>query len=130
MSGFKDIRKRSKRISELLEDLEEDLTDANLEGNILKIIRKLIDLYYIAVDYIAGEEELYQLVKGDDIKLWIIRVLYQSGYMNIPQITNAVKMKRGRASRGVISRKLKELEEKGVVRMEIRGRSKVYYLNI
>lgn len=50
--------------------------------------------------------------------------------MNILQITNAVKVKRGRASRGVISRKLKELEEKGIVRMEIRGRSKVYYLNI
>jgi len=130
MSGFKDIRERLKRISELLKDLEEDLTDANLEGNFLKIIRKLIDLYYIAVDYIAGEEELYQLVEGDDIKLWIIRVLYQSNGMNILQITNAVKVKRGRASRGVISRKLKELEEKGIVRMEIRGRSKVYYLNI
>lgn len=41
MSGFKDIRERLKRISELLKDLEEDLTDANLEVISLKSLENL-----------------------------------------------------------------------------------------
>lgn len=50
--------------------------------------------------------------------------------MNILRLTNAVKERRGKVSRRIISKKLEELERKNLVRKEVKGRSKIYYLNI
>lgn len=135
MSEIRDIKKRLKRISEMLRELEEDLSmryeiAPNIEGNILRILRKLIDLYYMTMDYIARGQEIYELVEGDDIKVWIIKTLYQYSEMNILQLTKAIRVNRGKASRRTISKKLEELERKNIVRKMVKGRRKIYYLNI
>jgi len=135
MSEIKNIKNKLKRVSELLTQLEDTLSSvgndiSEIESNMIKVVRKLVDLYYIIIDYMSQEEDIYRLVGRDDIKAWIIKVLYQYGKLNILQITKAVRNMRGKASRRIIAKKLNELERMGLVKKEIKGRSKIYYLNI
>lgn len=135
MDEIENIKKRLKTISEMLIKLEKGLSTTdeiapNIETNTLRIFRKLIDLYYMIMDYIDRGEKIYELVEGDDIKAWIIKTLYQYGEMNILQLTKAIKEKRGKGSRRIISKKLEELEKKNIVKKRREGREKIYYLNI
>lgn len=82
------------------------------------------------IDYVVRGERLYSLVGGDDIKVWIIRMLYKHGEMNIVDLSKAIRRVRGRASRGVVAKKLSELERDGIVRLRLRGREKLYSLRI
>ena len=134
MNEIGDIKKKLKMISDMIMKLEKELSieyeiAPNIESNTLRILRKLIDLYYMIMDYIDKGEKIYELVEGDDIKVWIVKTLYQYGEMNILQLTKAIREKRGRGSRRIISKKLEELEKRDIVKKKIKGREKIYYLN-
>ncbi len=134
MDELSDIKRKLGEISELLRNIENKLSltkapAAKLESDMLQMVRRLIDLYYMMVDYMDRGRRIQSLVGGDDIKVWIIRTLYKYGEMNIFSLTEAIKMERGRISRGTVAKKLKELEEAGIVKMTRRGREKIYSLH-
>src|SRR2546428_5865310 len=51
----------------------------------------------------------------DDISKHIVTALFEKGDRNISQVTEAVKGKRGTASRRIVRERIQELEEKGVL---------------
>ncbi len=61
----------------------------------------------------------------DDISKHIVTALFEKGDRNISQITEAVKGKRGTASRRIVRERIQELEEQGVLvsRAGSRGRT-------
>ncbi|HDI73501.1 MAG TPA: hypothetical protein ENF57_00645, partial [Candidatus Korarchaeota archaeon] len=62
-----------------------------------------------------------------DLDRSIIRVLANSGPMNISQVTEEVKRLRGSASRRIIAERLRRLAKKGIVE-RVKGKGKVYRL--
>lgn len=135
MPELSDIKRRLAELSETLSRIEAKLSKADspsamLEMDMVRIMRRMVDLYYMVIDYVDRGERIYSLVGGDDIKVWIIRTLYKYGEMNILNLTRAIKVERGRISRGVVAKKLRELEAEGIVKMVRRGREKIYSLNI
>jgi DNA-binding HxlR family transcriptional regulator len=57
----------------------------------------------------------------DSISRDIVRVLLERPDQNISQLTELVRNKRGTASRRIIREKLKELEEKNIVKKHLKG---------
>ena len=64
----------------------------------------------------------------DPIEQNIVRVLTQKKDLNISQITEHVRSKRGTASRRIIREKLKTLESKNIVYSQLKGSRTVYNL--
>jgi len=64
----------------------------------------------------------------DPIEQNIVRVLTQKKDLNISQITEHVRSKRGTASRRIIREKLKTLESKKIVYSQLKGSRTVYNL--
>lgn len=64
----------------------------------------------------------------DPIEQNIVRVLTQKKDLNISQITDHVRAKRGTASRRIIREKLKSLESKNIVYSHLKGSRTVYNL--
>lgn len=64
----------------------------------------------------------------DPIEQNIVRVLTQKKDLNISQITEHVRSKRGTASRRIIREKLKILESKNIVYSQLKGSRTVYNL--
>lgn len=62
----------------------------------------------------------------DPISREIIKVLFERGGRNISQITEAVRARRGTASRRIVRERLQALEENGVVASSAESRGKVY----
>jgi|Deesub1362A_J573_1020465.scaffolds.fasta_scaffold00003_359 DNA-binding transcriptional ArsR family regulator len=135
MEEISEIKKRLGEISNTLQRIEDELARANrpatqLEGAMVRTLRRLIELYYMMIDYMDRSQKLYNLAGGDDIKVWIIRTLYKHGEMNVFNLTKAIKESRGKASRRIVAKKLVELEKEGIVSMVKRGREKIYFLNL
>lgn len=72
-------------------------------------------------------DTLFSEIK-DPIEKAIIRVLTQKRDMNISQITDQVRSRRGTASRRIIREKLKALEKKDMVESSMQGSRIVYRL--
>jgi len=98
-------------------------------GKILSAVELLLKLYYRMVLDTISYNKLFMEVKGDELSIYIIRVLAKSDELNISQITKWVRALRGKASRRIIARRLEKLVKKGLVIEETRGREKVYKLN-
>ena len=64
----------------------------------------------------------------DSISRDIVKVLFERDGQNISQITDKLKDMRGTSSRRIVRERLKELEEKGVVRAKGSSKSKDYWL--
>ena len=64
----------------------------------------------------------------DSISRDIVKVLFERDGQNISQITDRLKDMRGTSSRRIVRERLKELEEKGVVRAKGSAKSKDYWL--
>lgn len=64
----------------------------------------------------------------DPISRDIVKVLFERDGQNISQITDKLKDMRGTSSRRIVRERLKELEQKGVVRAKGSSKSKDYWL--
>jgi len=64
----------------------------------------------------------------DQISREIVRVLLERQNQNISEITDLVRIKRGTASRRIIRERLKQLEEKNIVKKQMKGKIYVYTL--
>ncbi len=73
---------------------------------------RLLDLY---AKYGAVSPDLVIPGLKDDISRHIVSTLFEKADRNIPQITEAVKVKRGTASRRIVRERIQDLERKGVL---------------
>lgn len=62
----------------------------------------------------------------DSISREIVNVLFERGGRNISQITEALRARRGTASRRIVRERLKQLQERGVVYASRSSRETVY----
>jgi DNA-binding Lrp family transcriptional regulator len=68
-------------------------------------------------------------VASDDIIKYILRILVVQGPRNISEITRAVRHMRGKASRSIMTERLKMLEKIGVViTIQNSDKEKIYEL--
>ncbi len=64
----------------------------------------------------------------DPISEAIVEILLDASALNITQITERLREKKGSASRHTVRARLKEMEEKGIVKKEDSGQGKSYSL--
>ncbi|MEM2184753.1 MAG: helix-turn-helix domain-containing protein [Candidatus Methanomethylicia archaeon] len=135
--GRRDLIDRLDRIEYLLEYLSREIETIKRilglgnDSNIFSLIEGGIETYRtITSEYkrILNIENMIRSIMLDGISKDIMRILAYMGPMNITQITKEIKRRRGRASRLTVSRRLKALVAKGIVKEELKGREKVYYL--
>jgi DNA-binding transcriptional ArsR family regulator len=114
-----DVRELRKQIEALREALTQVTKPyAELAGyidqlqNLTRGYFRLLDLY---ARYGSVSPDLVVPGLKDDISKHIVSVLVDRGDRNISQIAEAVKGKRGTASRRIVRERLEELEKQGVV---------------
>ena len=121
----KEVKELNKRISELEKMLSEVIEPLRKVGkttqNYLKITSLIIEHGGLTPDMILPELK-------DQISQEIVRVLLDRQNQNISEITELVRNKRGTASRRIIRERLKELEEKKIIKKHMKGKLYVYNL--
>ena len=121
----KQVKELNKRISELEKMLSELLTPlrqvSKTTQNYLKITSLVLEHGGLTPDLILPEVK-------DQISREIVRVLLDRKDQNISEVTVLVRSKRGSASRRIIRERLKELEEKNIVKKQMKGKLYVYSL--
>jgi len=119
----KEVKELNKRISELEKMLSEVVNPLRQVGkttqNYLKITSLVLQHGGLTPDMILPELK-------DNISREIVRVLLDKQDQNISEITELVRSKRGTASRRIIRNRLKELEEKDIVKKRMKGKLYVY----
>jgi DNA-binding transcriptional ArsR family regulator len=121
-----EIRRLGARIGEL-ESLLGQLREpfGRLE-DISRNYFRLIELYMK-----FGEVSPEAAIPGlkDPISRDIVNTLFQRGGQNTSEITEAVRIRRGSASRRIVRAKLAELEALGIVRGESRRKTVEYHIS-
>ena len=121
----KEVKKLNKRISELEKMLLQVINPlrqvSNTTQKYLKITNIILEHGGLTPDMILPELK-------DHISREIVRVLLERPDQNISEITELVRSKKGTASRRIIRERLKELEEKNIVKKHIKGKLYVYKL--
>ena len=112
----KELRKQVEALREALAKVAEPYRELagymeQLQG-ITRGYFRLLDLY---AKHGAVSPDVVVPGLKDDISKAILAVLFEKGDRNISQITDAVKGKRGTASRRIVRERLHELVERGVV---------------
>ncbi len=121
----KEIKSLNKRIDELESMLRSVIQPFQEMGkttsNYFRIIGLLLEHGGLTPDTLFSEIK-------DPIEQSIIQVLTQKKDLNISQITENVRSKRGTASRRIIREKLKSLEQKNMVESSQQGSRSLYRL--
>jgi len=118
----KELNKRISELEKMLSVLIEPLRQVSrTTRNYMRITGLLLDQGGITPDMILPEVK-------DTISIEIVRVLLDRSDQNISQITDLVRSKRGTASRRIIRERIKDLEEKGIVKKSMKGSRYVYGL--
>ena len=120
-----EVKELNKRISDLEKMINEMINPlrevSKTTQNYLKITSLVLEHGGLTPDMILPELK-------DQISREIVRVLLERKNQNISQITELVRSKRGTASRRIIRNRLKELEEKNIVKKILKGKLYVYAL--
>jgi len=120
-----EVKQLNKRISELekmLSALVQPLREVSKTAqSYMRLTGLLLDHGGLTPDLILPEIK-------DPISQQIVRVLLDRNQLNVSQITEMVRSKRGTASRRVVREKLKELVEKDIVQTQQQGTRQVYSL--
>ncbi len=121
----KEVKELNKRISELekmLSTLTKPLQKVSkTTQNYLRLTGLLLDHGGLTPDMILPEIK-------DPISKEIVRVMIERSDQNISEITELVRTKRGTASRRIIRDRIKDLEEKNIVKKSQKGSRYVYNL--
>jgi DNA-binding transcriptional ArsR family regulator len=131
-----DLQEQIKALAEKMDSVEDSLSKvAQPYGQLLDYIerfQKISSSYFKMLGlyqrYGAISPDL--LIPGvkDSISRDIVKVLFERDGQNISQITDKLKETRGTSSRRIVRERLKELEEKGVVKAKGSSKSKDYWL--
>ncbi len=109
-----------------LEKIEQLLSNFNLEDmESIKIANKLVLAFSIpALKAIEASIKIRNLIKKrtlDDISRTIIEVLAIKDGISISELTRKIREIRGKASRRIVSERLKLLEKEGILIIERKG---------
>ncbi|MEK6987500.1 MAG: hypothetical protein AABX97_05310 [Candidatus Thermoplasmatota archaeon] len=114
-----DVRELRKQVEALREALSQVARPYSELAGYVEQLQELTRGYFRILDLYARHGSLSPdlVIPGlkDDISRHIVSVLVDRGDRNISQITEAVKGKRGTASRRIVRERLEELERQGVV---------------
>ena len=121
-----EIRELQGRISTLEDMFSRVLAPVSDLVNSSDNYYRLIELY---MKYGKISPEVVLPGVKDDISKMIVQVLFERNGQNISQITDAVKAKRGTASRRIIRDKLKVLEEEGVILRQTVGKIDRFHIS-
>jgi len=115
----KDVRELRKQVEALREALAKVAEPYREIAGYMEQLQTITRGYFRLLDLYAkhGSVSPDVVVPGlkDDISKAILTVLFEKGDRNISQITEAVKGKRGTASRRIVRERLQELVKQGVV---------------
>ena len=121
-----EVRKLSARIAELegmLSQLREPFGRLqDLSSNYFRLIE-----LYMRFGEVSPESTIPGL--KDPISRDIVRALFKRGGQNISEITEAVRQRRGSASRRIVRQRLAALEDEGIVRSERPGKTAQYHVS-
>ena len=119
---IKELNKRIGELEKMLSVIMKPLSDAQkTTQNYMKIAGLLLDHGGLTPDLILPELK-------DPISKDIVRVLLEKSELNISQITELVRSKRGTASRRIIREKMHELETKNIIQKQQHGSRYLYGL--
>ena len=121
-----EVKELNKRISELEKMLSAVITPLQDVGKVTQNYMRLISIL-IERGGLSPEMMLPEL--KDPISKDIVRVLLEKPNQNISQIEELVRSKRGTASRRIIREKLHYLEEKNIIKKQLKKSLYVYSLN-
>ncbi len=115
----KDVRELRKQVDALREALEKVAGPYREIAGYMEQLQRVTRGYFRLLDLYArhGSVSPEIVVPGlkDDISKAILSVLFEKGGRNVSQITEAVKGKRGTASRRIVRERLQDLVQEGVV---------------
>jgi len=128
--GDEDLRKEMQELREQMETLSAAFDRiAKPYGQLFEYIDRFQGIaksYFRVLDvyqkFGAVSPEIVVPGLRDPISKEVVRSLFEKGDRNISQITEAVKARRGTASRRIVREKLESLEAKGVVFVEGTGK--------
>jgi len=116
------------KVERLIEDIK--ALEEKLHGNEVEIREVKAQLGYVVrlLELIYGIELVAKEVANKQMAELVMESLID-GPKNISQITEAIREKRGKASRSIVAKTLSELREKGLVELiSEREKEKVYGL--
>ena len=129
-----DIKKDLKELREQVAALQDALSQAlDPYRELAQYVQRLQDLsagYFRLIDLVQkyGTVSPDLVIPGlrDDISRHIVTALFDKPDRNISEITDAVKGKRGTASRRIVRERLQELERQGIVVATPRSRARTF----
>jgi DNA-binding transcriptional ArsR family regulator len=121
----KEVKELNKRISELEKMLSEVISPLRDVG---KTTQRYLKITGLILEHGGLTPDLILPELKDQISREIVRVLIDHQDQNISGITELVRSKRGTASRRIIRERLKELEERDIVKKQMKGKLYVYTL--
>src|SRR5712691_930137 len=123
----RELRRQVEALREVLDKVAEPYREIAAYLDQLQAITRgyfrLMDLY---AKHGAVSPDLVIPGLKDDISKHIVTALFEKGDRNISQITEAVKGKRGTASRRIVRERIQELEEQGVLVSASGSRGRTY----
>ena len=121
----KEVKELNKRISELEKMLSEVLSPLR---NVGRTTQRYLKITGLILEHGGLTPDLILPDLKDQISREIVKVLLNHQDQNISEITELVRSKRGTASRRIIRVRLKELEERDIVKKQMKGKLYVYTL--
>jgi hypothetical protein len=125
-----DVRELRKQVEALREALAEVAEPYREIAGYIEQLQAVTRGYFRLLDLYAkhGSVSPDVVVPGlkDDISKAILTALFEKGGRNISQITEAVKGKRGTASRRIVRNRLQDLVQQGVVVASSASRGQTY----
>ncbi len=121
-----EVRKLSSRIAELEGMLSEIREPFSRLSEIGRNYFRLMEIYMK-----FGEVSPSAAIPGlkDPMSRDIVNALFQKGGQNISEVTDALRARRGSASRRIVRERLASLELEGVVRSERRRKTVEYHVS-
>jgi len=125
----KDLEKEVKELNKRINQLEKMLSEAlSPIRNISSTTQRYLKITSLILEHGGLTPDLILPEVKDSISKEIVKVLVDRKEQNISQITELVRSKRGSASRRIIRQRIKELEEKNIIKKTQKGQLYVYSL--
>jgi len=125
----KDLEKEVKELNKRINQLEKMLSEAlSPIRNISSTTQRYLKITSLILEHGGLTPDLILPEVRDSISKEIVKVLVDRKEQNISQITELVRSKRGSASRRIIRQRIKELEEKNIIKKTQKGQLYVYSL--
>ncbi|KUK16591.1 MULTISPECIES: ArsR family transcriptional regulator [Thermococcus] len=126
MPEEQDVEKLSKEVKTLRKTLNELMTSFELVSRLAENYLKLMNIYAqyggLGIDVVVPQ------IRHDSIAREIVRILFDLKSANISQITQELKIRRGKASRNTVREKIQHLTHLNVVEEVDGEKGKVYAL--